>query len=191
MPQSSLPDLNTIWLKWMDSVSSCLRNGEYLNAIAAVCHVNAVFGGENRIELNTVKYNQLINATLMKICYHCKSETPSQDVRVWEKMLPLIESVLYGKKYRKGWDCPKCKEFNYLDKTDFIQETFTFPRYLGVVPFPPEKQEGLVGRKEFEVKTRNWIRLALDEISFSLGVERRDYVPISDRDDLIDNDDND
>ncbi len=191
MPQSSLPDLNTIWLKWMDNVSSCLRNNDYINAIAAVCHVNAVFGGENRIEFNTTKYHQLTNATLMKVCYHCKNETSSQDVRIRHLMLPFIESVLYKNKFRDCWDCPKCKKLNYLDVTDFVQETFTTPRYLGVVPEPPKIQYGIVGRKDFEMQARNWIRLALDEISFSLGVERREYVPVSDRDEMIDDDDND
>jgi len=191
MPQSSIPDLNTLWVKWVDAVSSCLRNGDYINAIAHVFHVNAVFAGDNRIEFNTAKYDELTKAALMNVCYHCKSETPSQEVRVWEKMLPLIDSVLYGNKYRKGWNCPKCKEFNYQDKTDFIQESFKTPRYLGVVPEPPDIQEGLVGKREFEMKSRNWIRLTMDEISYSLGVERREYVPISDRDDLTINDDND
>lgn len=191
MPQSSLPDLNTIWLKWMDSINSCLRNNDYVNAIASVFHVNAVFAGENRIEFNTTKYEQLTNATLMKICYHCKSEIPSEDVRSWDRLLPPIERLLCGKKYRRCWDCPKCNKYVYLDKTDFVQESFTTPRYLGVVPEPPEIQHGIVGRKDFEMKARNWIRLALDEISYSLGAERRDYVPVSDRDDMIDDDDND
>ena len=49
MPQSQLPDLNTMWLKWTDYVNTCLVNKDYLGAISGVYHINAIFGFDNRV----------------------------------------------------------------------------------------------------------------------------------------------
>ncbi len=191
MPQSQLPDLNTLWLKWMDSVSSCLRNNDYLGAIASIFHINAVFGSDNRVEFNTTKYNELTTASLRVMCKHCKVELARNEIEFVNLLLPFLESVITKEKYQNSWHCPKCHGINRVKTTEFIQDKFITPRYLGVVPEPPKPGFGLSDRREFERKARDWIRLTLDELSYALGLERREYVPINDRMDLADLDDND
>ncbi len=190
MPQSQLPDLNTLWLKWMDNCNNCLLKQDYLGAIASVFHINAVFGSDNRIEFNTAKYNELIKEQMKILCSHCKKETNCDGIKFYDLLLSDIASMLTNEKYIKVWKCPNCNTTNSHKDTEFIKETFARPRYLGVLPDPPEQSFGITGRRGFERKARSWIRLALDEISYSLGVERREYIPLLERNEVMDDVDN-
>ena len=190
MPQSQLPDLNTIWLKWMDNCNNCLLKQDFLGAIASVFHINAVFGSENRIEFNTAKYNELVKERLKMLCLSCKKEVICESVKFFDLLLPYMESMITNEKYVKVWECPECNKINHHKDTEFIKETFARPRYIGVLPDPPDQGDGMTGRKGFERKARNWIRLALDELSHSLGIERREYIPVLDRTDDIEDDNN-
>ena len=188
MPQSQLPDLNTIWLKWTDYCNNCLMHKDFEGAISAVYHLNAVFDQENRIEINTTKYKQLTTTRSMVKCPYCTNEIPRKDIKFFDLLLPIVEQVIRKSKTAKVWSCPDCHKNNRVDQTEFIQEVFSSPRYNSVIPEPPEPKNavGVFGKRKFEADSKNWIRLALDEISHNLGIERRDYVPVMERVDVID-----
>jgi len=189
MGQASLPDLNTLWLKWTDVCNNCLRQKDFKGAIAAVFHIIAVFGDENRVEINTPKYIQLTYEHLKVKCSSCHAELFRDDIDIRKLNTSFSVRVLTGIREISIWYCSQCKERNNLSETEFIQEKFKNPRYLGVIPEPPERKRGMVGLKDFENDTGNWVRLALDEVSNALGIERRTYVSKLDRDDMLDADD--
>jgi len=191
MPASALPDLNTLWLKWTDVCNNCLRQDDFDNAIGATYHLNAVFGDENRVEINTEKYLQLTRQHIMVKCKSCHVEISKDDSEIIQITNTYTIQTITGEKETKGWHCSQCKVFNHLRDTEFIQERFKNPRYLGVIPEPPEKKQGIVGFKNYGHEVKNWCRLAHDEISYSFGIERREYVPKNERDDMLDNADND
>ena len=190
MPQSQLPDLNTIWLKWTDNVNTCLIMKDYQGAIAGVYHINAIFSADNRIEINSDKYYQQTNERLKIVCSSCRAELVRNDVEVVDVLLSSIESMVIGQKTEKVWICTECEKVNSLEYTEFIKEQFENPRYLGVIPDPPIEVRGLMGRKNFGHDATHWVRIALDELSHALGIERREYVPMLDRTDVIDDETN-
>ena len=190
MPQSQLPDLNTKWLKWTDYVNTCLVQKEYMGAISGVYHINAIFGDENRVEINSEKYNRLTKEQQKVKCPSCDEEINWENVRFFDLLNPLLAQVITGCKTDRVWDCPKCGNTNKANDTELIKSVFENPRYISIIPEPPIQKIGITGRRNFERESRDWIRLALDEISFSLGLERREYVPMLDRADVIENEDN-
>jgi len=190
MPQSQLPDLNTIWLKWMDNVNTCLIQKDFMGAISGVYHINAVFGDDNRVEINTEKFNRLTKEQQKVKCPSCDEEIYWENVILFDLLNPLLIQTITEHTTDRVWDCPKCNNTNRADETELIKSIFENPRYIGILPEPPIQKIGIVGKREFERHTRDWVRLALDEISFSLGLERREYVPMVDRADLIE-DEND
>lgn len=190
MPQSQLPDLNTIWLKWMDNVNTCLVLKDFMGAISGVYHINAVFGDDNRVEINTEKYNRLTKEQQKVRCPNCDEEIYWESVRLFDLLNLTLLAQITGQTIDRVWDCPKCGNTNRADETELIKSIFENPRYIGIIPEPPKEKIGIVGKREFARQTRDWVRLALDEISFSLGLERREYVPMIDRADVIE-DEND
>lgn len=185
MPQSQLPDLNTMWLKWTDYINTCLVNKDYLGAISGVYHINAIFGADNRVEINTEKYHQLTKELLKIKCPFCNDEIINDDVKSYDLLNPLLAELITETKYDKVWDCPKCKQTIKMQDTEFIQEHFLSPKYNGVVPEPPIRKTGISGTKNYERESQWWIRITLDELAHALGNERREYVPVVDRADVI------
>ncbi len=190
MPSSSLPDLNTLWLKWTDVCNNCLRQSDFYGAIAAVFHLNAVFGDENRVEINSEKYDELTKENVKARCKICNEETTQNEMSTQTISTDYITRCLTGEDKETVWTCSNCRSTNTLKTTEFIREKFNSPRYLGVIPEPPTRKRGIAGYKSFEFAAKNWVRHAQDEISYSFGIERREYVPKVDRDDIADNDDN-
>lgn len=191
MPSSSLPDLNTLWLKWTDVCNNCLRQSDFYGAIGALYHLNAVFGDENRVEINTEKFQQLTRENVKAVCKFCNEEISRDEMVIKTVLTDSQTKILTGKNNETIWNCVNCRSNNLLKNTSFVKEKFNSPRYLGVIPDPPIRKRGIAGQKVFEVATKNWIRHAQDEISYAFGIERREYVPKADRDDIIDNDNND
>ncbi len=188
MPSSSLPDLNTLWLKWTDVCNNCLRQSDFYGAIAAVYHLNAVFGDVNRVEINSQKYDELTKENVKARCKICNEETSQKEMTVQTIYTDNTTRYLTGKDEETVWHCSNCISTNLLKNTEFIREKYNSPRYLGVIPEPPTRKRGIAANKAFEVAAKNWVRHAQDEISYSFGIERREYVPKVDRDDIADND---
>jgi hypothetical protein len=66
---------------------------------------------------------------------------------------------------------------NRLDSTKLLQEVLKEPYYLKVLPKPPGRKDGMMGRTQFKIKFSTWFWLALSSIEAQMGRYRENYQP--------------
>ena len=84
--------------------------------------------------------------------------------------------MILDKQYEKVWLCPGCGYKNRLASTKMKQTKLTQPHYLQVVPDPPQRHDGMLGRLAFHNKAEQWVWLILEELEFALATWRDDYM---------------
>ena len=90
-------------------------------------------------------------------------------------MIPLVEGILSGRDTSKIWICPKCDNENKILETDIIESQLQQPYYLGVVPFPPQRKEGLQDRHQYDRKVTAWAWNFIAELEEKSTQFREDY----------------
>lgn len=195
MVQASIPDLNSFWGIAKKDALMCLKNRDYQGCTSSLYDMNALLPNDKednyQIEISDIKYYEKLRQDIIYVCSHCekeclhctkkmgecKAEVPKSMARI--KIIDNDDFIktLTGLKTEKVWTCPKCNNNNLLSKTKMIQTVLKEPFFLGVVPHPPQRKDGILDRREFHKKYRNWAQLMKNEISYSLGRLRRNYKP--------------
>ncbi|MDC8437975.1 MAG: hypothetical protein LV468_03115 [Candidatus Nitrosotenuis sp.] len=157
MPQAVLPDINTSFIKWRNKIATALEARNYTAVFGSLNNFNACLEDKFQVHISTPEYElKLAAEKLLCVCAKCKKP---QDYRTVHKLnqrtTPLIE-LLRKIKYEQVWICPDCNHDNLIQKTEFLQEKIPNPCYLGVVPDPPKRRDGIMDRKSFHKKFENW-----------------------------------
>lgn len=173
----------------MESIDS----HKFLNAIGSLYAENGMLPKDYQIQISDQLYNEKIKHSELALCNFCtseydslidkdkKEERPTEHdfnvLRVYESVLPSELSFILGKDTDKLWLCPKCHKTNRLAVTKFIKPELQKPFFLGIVPNPPQRNDGIDDVQSYYKKIRKWVWNFLDELEFKMGEYRRNYIP--------------
>ena len=181
--QSRLPDVNTAFIKHRNGVIEGLGSRNYDKVFGSLYSWNALLPKnlnddgtpKYRVQISDILYNKLTKLESYAICGHCEQETDFSKLKVFEMIAPLVEGVVSGNKTNKVWICPKCKEDNKLLDTVISETKLKEPYFLGVVPKPPRRQDGLNDRFSYDRKIKQWAWNFISELEEKSTQFREDY----------------
>ncbi len=147
----------------------------YARAFGATYAINAALPEKYQIKISTEKYEALIKTDVIVICGKCTKETNKHEIQVVELILTSVQNLILDQKTEKIWVCA-CGYENSLARTKMKQTKLNLPSYLQVVPEPPLRRDGLLGRLAYHNKAEQWVWLILEELEYSLTTFRDDYL---------------
>lgn len=158
--------------------------------IVSLSAINSLLPEEYKVEINTQKYLQLVAENKVIKCDKCNEQSPYQEIKFVNVLLNSVRNLITTKKYEMIWYCPKCEKENIFNSRQVKIVKFQQPYYLGVIPDPPQRHQGLADRTTFNAAFRKWFALALDELESKIGKYRADYIAQLEADDvkLVDED---
>ena len=157
----------------------------YARAFGATYAINAALPEKYQIKISTEEYEQLIQTDVIVTCDKCAKETNKNEIQVVELLLTSVQNLILNQKTEKIWVCA-CGYENSLARTKMKQTKLNLPHYLQVVPEPPLRHEGLLGRLAYHNKVEQWVWLILEELEYALTTFRDDYLKAN-RDELGEN----
>lgn len=174
MPQARLPDINTAYIKYRNETIWALKNKMYNLMHGSLVGINALLPLEYQVIISTVDYDQLSKTEITYLCVHCDVQVDKQDVSVFDLQPNSIQTLVHGKMINKVWNCIKCQGINMLNRTSISQTILQNPTFLGIVPEPPTRKNGLMDKLKFNIEIERWAWLCLGELEFKMAKFRDD-----------------
>lgn len=130
-----------------------------------------------RIYISTKQYQSLTAVQSEAQCNNKKCEvwTDYAKVKVFELMNSLTDQILIMSKTSAVWICPKCKVANKIKDTIITETKLKEPYFLGVVPSPPSRKDGLQDRGEYARAVKQWAWNFINELEEKSTAFREDY----------------
>ena len=172
--QSKLPDINAAIVRYRSKALESLDKEQ--SEAAAICFtaINALLPEDYTIEINTKKYDELIQAKYIIICPSCNKEQPLGKTKTFNLLLSNTARLITNQKTKKVWECPNCNELkDYLYSKKTTTE-FQRPFYTKVAPESP-KRIGLSSRLGFKSRFQKWFEIFVNELEHQIGLYRADY----------------
>ena len=136
--------------------------------------INALLPLEYQVIISTSEYEQLVKTEVTYLCYYCEVQNDKQDIEIFDLQPNSIQTLVHGKMINKVWYCTKCKRVNMLNKTFISQTILQNPTFLGIVPEPPTRKNGLMDKLKFNIEIERWAWLCLSELEFKMAKFRDD-----------------
>mgnify|MGYP000490859677 FL=1 len=174
MPQSRLPDINTAFIRYRGEAIHALQTKNWSAMHGALNGINSLLPVEYQVVISTQDHEQLAKTEITYACGSCSEAIDKSDVQVFELMPDSMQSLLHGRMFNKVWNCIKCNSTNMLNTTAISQTMLQNPTYLGIVPDPPERKNGLMDRMKFNIEIERWGWLLLNEEEFKMAKFRDD-----------------
>lgn len=185
MPQARLPDINTAYIKYRTEAIMALKGRDYNIMHGCIVAINALLPAEYQVIISSPDYDEQAKAETTYHCNHCEQDIEKEHIRVFELLPNAMQLLLHGHNTNKVWDCIKCHKLNQLDNTRISQTVLQNPTFLGVVPEPPTRTNGLMDRMRFNIEIERWGWLILGELEFKMGKFRDDNWKKGNNDDDI------
>jgi len=194
-----LPDISSSFGFWRTFAVNKIAQKDYNGASAGLYNLNGCLTAEYVITISTSQYEKAVQEQSYFQCDHCtmtieeiinkgkdnetreKVEIPTEilfsDVKIFEVINSIIDSIVSGSKIAKIWICPSCKKENIMkDGWNIITPKKEQPYYLKIVPECPVKKSGLSTRFGWEGKFASWFYNFLEEIQVSMKDYRVEYI---------------
>lgn len=174
-----------------------MEKQQHVSAASSLYNLNSCLGEEYLVTISTAKYNQSVKDESSYRCNHCtmpfkkiinkgeenestkEIQIPSEilvsEVRVFELIIPLVESILKGNNMTKVWICPKCNKENYMDNTIQIIPQNVNPYFRKIIWDSPRRLSGIGNRFGFNEKFQVWFDTFLQEINWQEVLYRKEY----------------
>jgi len=128
-----------------------------------------------RVRISDIEYEKLTAIQSEAMCNKCETCTDYTKIHVFDLVIPLVDQILSGSITSKVWACPKCNEPNLIQETNILENHLQEPYYLGVVPKPPLRKEGLQDRGKYDRKVTAWAWNFIAELEEKSTQFREDY----------------
>lgn len=120
-------------------------------------------------------YAQKLEAEkLMVHCKHCDQEIDYHTIKNIDILCNSIEQLVTDQLTKKVWICSMCGKENLTKQSEFTKAKLPNPYYLGVVPDPPKRKDGIMDRFDFIKKIEHWCWNMLGELEFAAAKFRDD-----------------
>ena len=178
MPQARLPDINTAFIRYRSEVLVGMKKGDWDSMHGSLNGINGLLPQEYQVKISDAKYYELVKEDIEYECNSCKYNdgTPSNIPKVQIEVFTLYPDsvqLLLGA-VGKVWICPKCNKVQRLKDTNVVITKLENPYFLGVVPEPPNKKQGLMDKLTFEKKVVSWGWQMLNELEHKMALFRDD-----------------
>ena len=174
MPQSRLPDINSAFIRYRSEAIHALQTKNWSAMHGALNGINSLLPVDYQVVISTQDHEQLAKTEITYACGSCSESIDKSNVQVFELMPDSMQSLLHGRTFNKVWNCIKCHSTNMLNTTAISQTMLQNPTYLGIVPDPPERKNGLMDRMKFNIEIERWGWLLLNEEEFKMAKFRDD-----------------
>jgi len=178
MPQARLPDVNTAYIKCRNEIIQAIKEKKWVLLHGMLKTQNALLPPEYRVQISTAEYDKLAVPEVSYKCNFCTKETDKSNIQVFDCIRTSIERLLLvgvSQGDNKTWICAKCNKTNKLQKTIISQTVLSNPSFLGVVPDPPARKDGLMDRLKFEKALEVWGLEFLSELEQKMALFRDDH----------------
>jgi predicted nucleic-acid-binding Zn-ribbon protein len=156
----------------------------WTEVLGALYSLNALLPAEYRVIISDQKYNELTRQSLMITCQKCGKDSDYNKIKIQVLITRSLERFVSGQEHVKMWTCTKCHNSNYLSQSVVKQTVLSQPYYLGVVPYPPRRQDGVKNHLEFDRKMERWAWTMLSELEEKMAQYRDDNWDRGDNDTL-------
>jgi hypothetical protein len=174
VPQSRLPDINTAFIRYRGEAINALIKKNYNVMHGALNGINSLLPVDYQVVISSNDYDQLAKTEITYQCNGCKEYIDKSKIHVFELIPNSIETLVHGRTPNKVWNCTKCKHTNMLSSTSISQTILQNPTFLGIVPDPPTRTNGLMDRMKFNIEIERWGWLLLNELEFKMAKYRDD-----------------
>ena len=174
MPQARLPDINTAYIRYRNEAIWALKHKNYNVMHGSLNGINALLPVDYQVIISSIDYDQLAKAEITYQCNSCKEHIDKSKVYVFDLIPNSIEALVHGRTPNKVWKCTNCKNTNMLSNTSISQTILQNPTFLGIVPDPPQRKDGLMDRMKFNIEIERWAWLVLNELEFKMAKFRDD-----------------
>lgn len=174
MPAQKLPDINTAIIKHRNDAINAFVSKNYPLVKISLSSINALLPEEYKVEVNTEKYNKLIEEQNFVFCETCQEDIPRKTIQEFEQDYSLTEQFMLQEKKRWVWICPKCENQEDHKFSKFTVQKMQAPYYLKCIPSAPIRL-GLRNRYTFDNEMANWTEIAFSEIESQISIFRSDY----------------
>ena len=174
MPQSRLPDINTAFIRYRGEAIHALQTKNWSAMHGALNGINSLLPVDYQVVISTQDHEQLAKTEITYACGSCSESIDKSNVQVFELMPDSMQSLLHGRTFNKVWNCIKCHSTNMFNTTAISQTMLQNPTYLGIVPDPPERKNGLMDRMKFNIEIERWGWLLLNEEEYKMAKFRDD-----------------
>ena len=178
--QAELPDKNTAFIVYRREAISSWKSERFDACIGALYSLMGLLPSLYRPTVSTEEFELLTNQNMEAVCTGCQTRNNFATVKTFDLVLTFEKSLISGKQTESVWECLQCKHINQLSKTTFFQKVLKEPYYLKVLPKPPGRKDGMLGRTQFKIKFSTWFWLALSSIEAQMGRYREEYQPKTD-----------
>ncbi len=185
--QARLPDVNTAFIKHRNGVIEGLGSQNWDKVFGSLYSWNALLpritmedtkGNQvykYRIYINTKQYEELTKVQSEALCNKCDKWTDYAKIKIFNLINSLPEQVLTMSKTSAVWICPKCKTANKIKDTTIAETKLKEPYFLGVVPSPPSRKDGLQDRGQYARAVKQWAWNFINELEEKSTAFREDY----------------
>lgn len=172
--QAKLPDINAAIVRYRSKALDALDDDQ--REIAAICFsaINALLPEDYRIEINTKKYDELVQAKYTITCSKCDKEHPQGNIKPYDLLLTNIEKLITDQRTISVWECPNCNATNDFLHSKKNTTEFQRPFYTKTAPDPPQKI-GLHNRLGYVLRFKKWFEIFVNELEHQIGLYRADY----------------
>ena len=175
MPQARLPDVNTAFIKWRNKIVTALEAKKYTAALGSLNNFNACLPKEYQVQVSDELYKQkLEDEKLLVHCSYCNEDIDYKTVKLIKVLCNPVEQLITGTDNKSIWICTLCKHENLTARSEFIKAKLPNPYYLGVVPDPPKRTDGILDRFTYHKKIETWAWTMLGELEFKAAKFRDD-----------------
>lgn len=175
MPQARLPDVNTAFIKWRNKIVTALEAEKYTAALGSLNNFNACLPKEYQVKVSTDLYNEkLQDEKLLVRCNHCSENIDYRTIKKMVIVCTPIEQLITSSSTKSVWLCSLCNGENLTTRSEFIRAKLPNPYYLGIVPDPPERKDGILDRVTYHRKIEHWAWTMLGELEFKAAQFRDD-----------------
>ena len=180
MPQARLPDINTAFIKYRNEVIAAIKRKDYDNMHGSLNGINGLLPTEYQVIISDARYHELTRTDIQYLCKTCTAnskqpvEIPKEQIDVFELYPNAMQRLIFGGTSEQVWNCPRCRTTHRLKETNISVTKLQDPYFIGVVPAPPNKKEGLMDKLIFDKKVVAWAWQMLNELEHKMAKFRDD-----------------
>ena len=192
-----LPNISENFGYFRQTAVNQFEKKQFVSAASSLYNLNSCLGEEYLVTISTTRYSQAVKNRSAYQCNHCtmpftkiinkgeenestkEIQIPTEilisEVKVFDVILPIIDSIIQKSDTMKIWICPECKKENEIDKTVPILPKTVNPFFYKVVWDCPIRLSGIGNKLGFNEKFQSWFDNFLQEINWQEVLYRKEY----------------
>src|SRR3989304_9183424 len=112
--QAKLPDVNAALVRHRNAIMIAYDQGDFQKAGISLGAMIALLPDDYKLEVNTDKYDELVQSKHNIICTECKAKHLRDTIHPYSVLLSDLDALLSHEKTMIVWECPSCKNVQPL-----------------------------------------------------------------------------